>query len=116
DAALSEFIEELRDAATKAGCSLELFAEPRIPVRWDRIRIGQVITNLISNALKYGSAKPIVVRLARDGDKFVRIEVEDQGPGVPAADLSRIFERFERASSLPHHGVLGLGLYVAREI
>lgn len=116
DVALGEFIDELREAATKAGCSLELLCEPRISVRWDRIRIGQVITNLVANALKYGSAKPIVVRLSRDGDTLVRIEVEDRGPGVPQSDLSRIFERFERASSLRHHGGLGLGLYVAREI
>lgn len=116
DTALAEFIDELRDAATKAGCSLELLAEPRISVRWDRIRIGQVITNLVANALKYGPQKPIIVKLSRDGDKAVCIEVDDQGPGVPESDLSRIFERFERASSLRHHGGLGLGLYVAREI
>lgn len=116
DTALTEFIDELRDAATKAGCHLELVAEPRISVRWDRIRIGQVVTNLVANALKYGPAKPIVVKLARDGEDAVRIEVDDQGPGVPESDLSRIFERFERASSLRHHGGLGLGLYVAREI
>jgi PAS domain S-box-containing protein len=116
DTALSEFIDELREGATKVGCPLELSVEPRISVLWDRVRIGQVITNLIANALKYGPAKPILVRLTRDGDKAVRIEVDDQGPGVPEVDLCRIFERFERASSLRHHGGLGLGLYVAREI
>jgi PAS domain S-box-containing protein len=116
DVALRELVDELRDPASKAGCTLTATIEPRIAVCWDRVRIDQVITNLISNALKYGSGKPIRVQLAHDGDDAVRIEVEDEGPGIPEEDLSRIFGRFERASSLRHHGGLGLGLYLAREI
>jgi signal transduction histidine kinase len=44
------------------------------------------------------------------------LEVSDEGAGVPDADLSRIFNRFERAASTRHYGGLGLGLYVARQI
>lgn len=57
----------------------------------------------------------IEVSVARDAEN-VLLEVRDRGPGIPEADLPRIFERFERASSTRHYGGLGLGLYVARQI
>ena len=57
---------------------------------------------------------PVVVRVAEDADAAI-LEVADAGPGVPEADLSRIFERFERASP-PGYGGLGLGLYIARQL
>jgi hypothetical protein len=82
---------------------------------WDRLRIEQVLTNLISNAIKYAAGQPIQVSAARDGDMAV-VQVRDRGPGVPEDQLSRIFERFERAASKRHYGGMGLGLYVARQI
>ena len=82
---------------------------------WDRLRVEQVLTNLMSNALKYAAGKPIAVSAARTNDVAV-IEVRDRGPGIAEEDVPRIFERFERAVSSRHHGGLGLGLYVARQI
>jgi PAS domain S-box-containing protein len=116
DNLLSELIDELQAAASKAGCSLSLSAERHLVVQWDRVRIDQVMSNLIGNAIKYGPGKPIRIALRRAGEQAVRIEVDDEGPGIPEKDLTRIFGRFERASSLRHHGGLGLGLYVAHEI
>jgi signal transduction histidine kinase len=46
----------------------------------------------------------------------VAIEVRDRGPGLPEGQLARIFERFERGTSMRHYGGLGLGLYVVRQI
>jgi signal transduction histidine kinase len=71
--------------------------------------------NLISNSIKYAAGCPIRVSVARDGDRAV-LRVRDQGPGIPEAELPRIFERFERAASARHYGGMGLGLYVARQI
>ena len=108
-------LDGLRDSADRAGSRLELEADSALCGEWDQIRLEQLLTNLVANAIKYGAGKPIVVSLARDGDGAV-IQVRDHGPGVQTEDMERIFDRFERASSMRHHGGFGLGLYVAREI
>src|SRR6185369_9583447 len=78
-------------------------------------RIEQAITNVLENAFKYGAGKPIHITL--DGDAHdVVITIDDEGPGIPAQDLERIFLRFERASSARSYGGFGLGLYISREI
>lgn len=82
---------------------------------WDRSRIDQVATNLISNALKYGAEKPVDVELRRDGDTAVLV-VRDQGIGISKEHQYRIFERFERAVTGRAFSGLGLGLYIVREI
>jgi signal transduction histidine kinase len=82
--------------------------------RWDPLRLEQVVVNLLSNALKYGDAKPIEIRVAVD-DERARLIVHDRGVGVDASNHARIFERFERAVSV-NYGGLGLGLYITRQI
>jgi signal transduction histidine kinase len=82
---------------------------------WDRLRVEQVLTNLLANAIRYGAGGPIDVTLKGEGGEAI-LEVTDHGPGVPERDLQRIFGRFERASSMRNYGGLGLGLYVARQI
>jgi signal transduction histidine kinase len=79
------------------------------------MRIEQVVSNLLANALKYGDGKPIEVRVTRS-DGWARLIVHDHGIGIGPDDLDRIFERFERAVSPRHYGGLGLGLYIARQI
>jgi signal transduction histidine kinase len=75
----------------------------------------QVITNLLSNAIKYGRGKPITLRVDYDA-KMARLVVRDQGIGIAAEHLDRIFVRFERAVSSRNFGGLGLGLYIVRQI
>lgn len=113
--AVREVCERLRDSAISAGCQLSVVIDGPVQGRWDRLRIEQVLMNLISNSIKYAAGGPIEVSLARQAGEAV-LEVRDQGPGVPEADLSRIFERFERIASARHYGGMGLGLYVARQI
>jgi PAS domain S-box-containing protein len=108
-------VERLRESAAGAGCDLALHLGGAIEGRWDRLRIEQVLTNLISNAIKYASGRPVDISVERlNGDAV--LEVRDHGPGIAETDLPRIFGRFERATSARHHGGLGLGLYVARQI
>lgn len=83
-------------------------------VTGDGKRTRQILLNLLSNALKYGRGSPVHVRLARDGDGAV-IEVTDHGPGIPAADLSRIFDDFVRLGDGAGEGT-GLGLPIARRL
>lgn len=113
--AVSEAVDRLRDAATRAACELSVHADTPIVGTWDRVRLEQVVSNLLSNAIKYAAGTPIDVSLAQDRTTAV-IEVRDRGPGIPEEALARIFDRFERAAEMRHYGGLGLGLYVVREI
>jgi PAS domain S-box-containing protein len=114
--AAREVTERLRESAAAASCELSLEGVPGPLVgSWDRLRIEQVLVNLISNSIKYAAGRQIRVSVARDGGRAV-LQVRDHGPGIPEADLPRIFERFERAASARHYGGMGLGLYVARQI
>jgi len=100
--------------AEQAGCVLEL-ALDEVRGRWDRLRLEQVVTNLLDNAFKYGQGHPVRVRLTQGAGRAV-LEVKDEGIGIEPAGLPRIFERFERAVSERHYGGLGLGLYITRTI
>jgi PAS domain S-box-containing protein len=113
--AVGEAVDRMREPAAAAGCSLSLTATGALPGRWDRLRIEQVLTNLVANAIKYAAGKPIEVWAGRENGMAV-LRVRDHGPGIAASELPRIFERFERAASTRHYGGMGLGLYVARQI
>lgn len=81
----------------------------------DRYRLEQVLSNLISNAIKYGKGKPVTVCLKEMG-KEAHILIEDQGLGIPADLLDKIFERYERATPSGNISGLGLGLYISKQI
>ena len=82
---------------------------------WDVMRMDQVVTNLVTNALKYGEHHPIVVRLKR-ADEGVQLVVEDGGPGIAEEQRGTIFNPYERATPRHKAQSLGLGLYIVREI
>lgn len=104
------------DLALRSGCVLRLASDAgEIKGRWDRVRVEQIVTNLLSNALKFGAGKPIDVTLERLG-QHVRLSVRDQGEGLDPVHAERIMRRFERAVSHRHYGGLGLGLYIAGQI
>jgi signal transduction histidine kinase len=82
---------------------------------WDRLRIEQVLANIVSNALKYGPGKPVQVSLEVDG-ALARLSVKDEGIGISPQDARRIFDRFERAVPTQNYGGMGLGLFITRQI
>src|SRR6185295_5607416 len=102
------------DEAARAGCALAVAAPEAVMGVWDRSRVEQIITNLLSNALKYGEGKPVELRV--EAGERARLTVRDQGIGIPAGDQQRIFGRFERAASTRNFGGLGLGLWIVKEI
>jgi PAS domain S-box-containing protein len=110
-----EVVDWFKDQAARAHCEVLLTAEPRVVGRWDPNRIGQVIANLLSNALKYGAGKPVEVSVERVAGR-ARLVIEDHGIGVAPEDQARIFERFERAASVRNYGGLGLGLWISKQI
>ena len=116
--AMQQVFEIMQGTATQASCDFSFDPSPEAGALggiWDRLRVEQVVMNLLSNAFKYGAGHPVSLSLARDGDQAI-VEIRDHGPGIPEGDLTRIFERFERATAFQTHGGLGLGLYVSREI
>ena len=105
----------LSEHASKVESDLRVHADDALVGRWDRFRLEQVVSNLLTNALKYGRGKPVDVRLHRKGKDAV-LEVRDYGIGIEDRHHRRIFERFERAVSERHYGGLGLGLWISRQI
>ena len=99
----------------KSGSVLDISVEPDIYGTCDKYRIEQVVINLLSNALKYGSGNPIKVRLHKENNQIVLV-VKDSGIGIKEEDQKRIFERFERAISASEVSGLGLGLFITKEI
>ncbi|WP_257453721.1 sensor histidine kinase [Archangium lipolyticum] len=114
-AMVKDVAERLREAASAAGCTLLIRDGQPIEGTWDRLRIEQVLTNLLANAFKYAAGGPVELSMGREGSEALLI-VTDSGPGLPEKDMPRLFGRFERAASINHYGGLGLGLYVCREI
>jgi PAS domain S-box-containing protein len=110
-----EVVERYADPAAEAGCRLTFEAEGALEGWWDRLRLERVVTNLLSNALKFGRGKPIEVRLEQAGDQ-ARLTVRDHGVGIPPEAQRRIFERFEREKSGGRHAGFGLGLYIVRQL
>jgi two-component system, OmpR family, sensor kinase len=110
-----EVVERATPEARRAGCELRLRADGATPGQWDRLRVVQILSNLLGNAIKYGAGKPIEVVVDATADA-VQLSVRDDGIGIGEADLDRIFGRFERAVPARHYGGLGLGLYIARQI
>ena len=82
---------------------------------WDKVRIEQVIINLLTNAAKYAPQRPILTKVFTEGDTVV-VQVTDQGPGISTENHDRIFKRFERVSDKQNIGGLGLGLYICKQI
>ena len=91
-----------------------------VPVRGDAVRLEQVALNLLTNAIKYApESATIEARLRRDSSAGQAVlEVQDYGPGIPAADVPHLFSRFYQVArpDRPSRGGLGLGLYLAREL
>jgi PAS domain S-box-containing protein len=117
--ALCTSVIEAADARKPDTIQLELIAPASArPLRCDPPRLKQVLVNLVENAIKYSpEGGRIEVRIA-DGPDRLRIDVQDQGLGIPPSEQSRIFEKFYRLDADMTRGVggSGLGLYISREI
>jgi PAS domain S-box-containing protein len=97
--------------------TLELGAPgTQVSGRWDRLRLDQVLSNLLSNAMKYGGDRKVIEISVEEGPATVSIRVRDHGLGISKEDQERIFERFERLISVRHFGGFGLGLWIVRQV
>ena len=115
-----EMVEDQRTTTLKRAIYLEMAEEETVPVIADPERIGQVISNYLTNAQKYSpEGRPVVVRLKKEANN-VRVSVQDEGPGLTPEEQVQIWDRFyqvegikrQRGSSVG----LGLGLNICRAI
>jgi PAS domain S-box-containing protein len=104
--------------ATARGIELTCTTEPLPPASGDRLRIGQVVDNLLSNALKFTPSGGSVEVRAYPRGRSIRIEIADTGVGVPEAEQEHLFDRFFRARRAQEDAVpgVGLGLSIAKAI
>jgi PAS domain S-box-containing protein len=112
---VGEVAERFAPQFQEAGCETRISLAEGVVGVWDAYRIEQIITNLITNAIKYGESKPVEIRVARNGARAV-FSVRDQGIGIAPEDHERVFRQFERAETASHVAGLGLGLYIVRQL
>ncbi len=98
----------------KSGSTLTIAGEDSLAGNWDEDRLDQVVTNLLTNAIKYGQGNPITIAAQRVGDQAI-LSVTDNGEGIPPDAISDVFDRFQRAVDRNQHKGLGLGLWIVRE-
>lgn len=108
-------IDSLAEQMHAGGLQVLLDAPAQLPLVCDEFRIEQVLTNLLTNALRYGGGRPVHVRVAPDNGAAL-VSVTDGGVGIAPEHHERIFAQFERADAARQAPGLGLGLYIAREI
>ncbi len=112
---VKEVVARCESRAAEVGSRLQVEARAEVSGRWDRMRIEQIVTNLLDNALKFGRGRPVEVSVRRDPASAI-VTVTDHGIGIAPEDQQRIFERFERGVSEKHFSGLGLGLFIVKQI
>jgi PAS domain S-box-containing protein len=110
-----EVVERFRDDLAAAHCPVHVEVTPGIEGNWDRMRLEQVVSNFLSNGIKYGRGRPIELSLRVEGPAAV-LRVTDHGIGIAPENYARIFERFGRAVSAQQYGGLGLGLWIVATV
>jgi signal transduction histidine kinase/CheY-like chemotaxis protein len=122
--AVADVAELLNDRAHAKGLELAYTVSPNVPadVRGDPVRLRQVLTNLVSNAVKFTDRGEVVARVdlveATDTNVLLRFEVRDTGIGISAAAQGHIFQVFAQAdsSTTRRYGGTGLGLAIAKQL
>lgn len=106
-------VEGYREEAQFRGATLQADADPLLAGCWDPHMLEQILSNLVSNAIRYGNGSPVQVSASLDTPELACFEVADRGPGIAEANRRRIFEKFERlASGARERGGFGLGLWI----
>ncbi|HTQ46842.1 MAG TPA: HAMP domain-containing sensor histidine kinase [Polyangiaceae bacterium] len=117
DVDLSELVAEVvgRFAERKCESTIALDCEKGVTGHWDKLRVEQVVDNLVGNAVKYGMGKTIEVGLHAENSTAI-LSVVDHGIGIDTEHQQKLFQRFERAVATRDYGGFGLGLWITREI
>ncbi len=116
---LAELVREVvgrhGDELLAAGCAASVAAAEPVVGRWDKARLDQALTNLLTNAIKYAPGKPIELEVTSKSNE-AQLVVRDHGDGIPADRRARIFRKFERAGEPIEGQGFGLGLWIVHQI
>lgn len=117
----TDLAEIVRDVGTRSremlgGSESQVHIDAGRPIRgfWDPVLLETIVSNLVSNAVKFGEGKPVEVTVGADAERAT-LTVRDYGIGISPSDQERIFGRFERAVPDKHFGGFGVGLWIARQ-
>ncbi len=110
-----EVANRLAEELSRSGSELRLKTDDGVVGNWDSFRMDQVVTNLLTNAIKYGQGRGIEVSVKAEPDKATLV-VKDGGIGIAPEAQPRLFQRFERAVSDRHYGGFGLGLWIVKQV
>jgi signal transduction histidine kinase len=114
-ALVRDWLQNFAPQIEAAESSVTLEADQTVVGSWDEFRIEQVISNLLTNALRYGAKSPITVKVySESGQAWV--EVRDFGIGIGEENQKRIFQQFERVTAKHAVAGLGLGLFISEQI
>ncbi|MGX0890156.1 signal transduction histidine kinase [Pseudomonas sp. ADAK2 TE3594] len=112
---VNNLLQNFAPQVEAAESSVTLTALQPVVGHWDEFRIEQVISNLLTNALRYGAKSQIDVRVYNQ-DGQAQVEIQDRGIGISEEDQQRIFQQFERVSAKAVVAGLGLGLFISEQI
>ena len=113
-----EAVHAIQTSATVAGIVLTMEPGDEVPIFGDPTRLHQLLGNLLSNAIKFSPRGGRVHVVVDNADSFARVQVLDEGPGIPVGERDQLFERFYRLASSTEMGVpgTGLGLAIAKSV
>jgi signal transduction histidine kinase len=114
-AIVHDVVECFREEIARARCRLDIRAQDHVVGVWDRSRLEQVVTNLLTNALKYAAGTEVTICVSADATS-AHLVVADRGIGIAPEHRERIFGRFERAVAGKEYSGVGLGLSIAHDI
>lgn len=109
-----EVVASFERELAASGSELSLDLPVQVRGSWDRMRLEQIVSNLVSNAIRYGNSGPIHVALSQTTEA-AELVVRDAGVGIAEEDQARIFERFERGKTRNRAG-FGVGLWIVRQL
>jgi len=111
-------VETQRPSATKKNIAIESSFTPKCEVYIDEFLIGEVMENLVSNAIKFSSGGTTIKTILEATDKMVAFSVADQGPGLTEGDKEKLFGKYQTLSAKPTGGEIstGIGLFIASRL
>jgi PAS domain S-box-containing protein len=114
-ALVRDVVARARGELERVRCTVDIHADGPVRGSWDRLALERVVSQILSNAMKYGPGYPIEITVAGDRDEAT-LTVRDHGIGIPTDQREMLFERYARLAPIQHYGGFGVGLWLVRRV